>query len=79
MGQRNQHRIKEELTLRSVKTDYRSHISNVKIDMVTSMIFSRENRGFLLHYQTVGESGQVSNVTNWVAQWSPLRYKLYYL
>ena len=53
---------KEKMKLKSVKTDcqlFGSYTSDVKVKMMISMIsFLMKIKGLLLHYRTVGESGQ---------------------
>ena len=58
---------KGKMKLKFVKTDcscFGSHTSDVKVEMAISMIsFLMKIKGLLLHYRTVGESGQVASVT----------------
>ena len=58
---------KEKMKLESVKTDcqlFRSYTLDVKVKTAISMIFFfMKINGLVLHYWTVGESGQVANVT----------------
>ena len=79
---------KEKMKLKSVKTDCqlfsKLYIGCQVKTAISMIIFVMKINGLILHYWTVGESGQVANVTwysawiNWWAQKSTLTHRLWY-